>query len=91
MNDDDTAGVRQALIAAGQPEKALAAELYAAARRGDEEDPTWTTKQLQEEFEVLGYMAPFVAVRRKSDGARGSLEFTHSPRVYFGWSEHMGD
>ena len=76
--NDDTAGVRQALIAAGQPEKALAAD----------PDRKWTTAQLQEDFEVLGYMAPFVAVRRKSDGARGSLEFTHSPRIYFGWSEH---
>ena len=28
-------------------------------------------------------MAPFVAVRRKSDGAKGSMEFTHSPRFYF--------
>jgi hypothetical protein len=33
----------------------------------------------------MGYAAPFVVVRRRSDGQRGSLEFTHSPRVYFGW------
>jgi hypothetical protein len=33
----------------------------------------------------MGYAAPFVVVRRRSDGQRGSLEFSHQPRVYFGW------
>jgi hypothetical protein len=28
-----------------------------------------------------------VVVRRKKDGVKGSLEFTHSPLVYFGWKE----
>ena len=44
---------------------------------------TWTTQQLREEFEVQGFMAPFVRVRRKSDGVRGTLTFRHAPRVYF--------
>ena len=48
---------------------------------------TWDTKQLQEEFEVTGFQAPYVVVRRRSDGVKGSLEFTHNPRVYFGWRE----
>jgi hypothetical protein len=26
-----------------------------------------------------------VVVTRKSDGVKGSLEFRHSPRVYFNW------
>jgi len=46
---------------------------------------TWTTTELQREFEVIGFAAPFVVVRRKSDGAVGSLEFQHHPRVYFSW------
>jgi hypothetical protein len=29
----------------------------------------------------LGFAAPLVVVRRKSDGVRGSLEFQHSPSV----------
>jgi hypothetical protein len=49
---------------------------------------TWTTGQLLEEFDVLEFSAPYVVVSRKSDGQLGSLEFTHSPRVYFGWQEH---
>jgi hypothetical protein len=49
------------------------------------EGQTWTTAELQREFEIQGYLAPFVVVKRRSDGAVGALEFTHSPRVYFGW------
>lgn len=45
----------------------------------------WTTEELREDFDVLSFMAPFVVVRRKSDGIKGSLKFTHSPRVYFEW------
>ena len=43
----------------------------------------WDTKELQEDFEVLGFSAPFVVVIRKSDRVKGSLEFTHMPRKYF--------
>jgi hypothetical protein len=47
----------------------------------------WDTAQLQEDFTVEGFGAPFVVVRRKSDGKRGSLEFQHSPRFYWGFTE----
>lgn len=61
------------------------------------EGQTWDTEALQRDFSVLdaetafvqswltaiGFCAPYVAVRRKSDGVEGLLEFTHSPRVYF--------
>lgn len=45
----------------------------------------WSTQELGEDFQVLGFMAPYVVVRRKSDGVRGSLEFQHDPRLYFRW------
>lgn len=48
-------------------------------------EPTWDTSELQRDFEVLGFAAPLVVVRRRSDGVRGTLEFKHNPRVYFGW------
>lgn len=44
---------------------------------------TWNTAELQRDFTVVGFQAPFVLVTRKSDGVKGTLEFTHSPRVYF--------
>jgi hypothetical protein len=43
----------------------------------------WDSDQLSQEFEVMGFMAPYVVVRRKSDGRKGSLEFQHHPRFYF--------
>jgi hypothetical protein len=43
----------------------------------------WDTDQLSQEFEVLGFMAPYVVVRRKSDRRKGSLEFKQQPRFYF--------
>lgn len=49
--------------------------------------PHWTTDQLQEEFSVLGFMAPYIVVQRKSDGKTGTLQFKHSPRIYFNWQE----
>ena len=42
----------------------------------------WDTSELQQDFSVEGFLAPFVVVRRKSDGQRGSLLFQHSPRLY---------
>jgi hypothetical protein len=43
----------------------------------------WNTQELGEEFEVLGFAAPLVVVRRRADGVRGSLFFQHTPRFYF--------
>lgn len=43
----------------------------------------WTTQELGRDFDVLGFAAPLVVVRRKTDGVRGSLEFQHNPRFYF--------
>jgi hypothetical protein len=42
-----------------------------------------TTDEVREKFEVISFLAPFVMVKRKSDGAKGTLEFTHMPRFYF--------
>jgi hypothetical protein len=72
MSDDPTEGLRRAMLASGHPQRALA-----------EAKQRWTTDELREEFEVLGFMAPIVVVKRKSDGKKGSMEFVHNPRVYF--------
>lgn len=48
----------------------------------------WSTAELGEEFEVVGFMAPLVVVRRRSDGRKGSLEFQHNPRFYFNYHPH---
>ncbi len=69
---DETEDFRREMLESGQPQRDLA-----------EAKKRWDTDQLREEFEVIGFMAPFVAVVRKSDGKKGSLEFTHNPRFYF--------
>jgi hypothetical protein len=69
---DETEDIRRAMLATGQPHRDL-----------EKAEQRWDTDELRRDFEVLGFMAPFVVVRRKSDGAKGSLEFTHSPRFYF--------
>lgn len=46
----------------------------------------WDTTQLQNDFEVLGFAAPFVIVKQRSDGVRGSLMFQHNPRFYHSFS-----
>ncbi len=43
----------------------------------------WNTEELARDFEVLGFAAPFVVVRRKSDRLTGSLCFQHQPRLYY--------
>jgi hypothetical protein len=49
----------------------------------------WNLDELTEEFQVVGFMAPLVVVRRLADGKKGSLEFQHHPRFYFNWQEHQ--
>jgi hypothetical protein len=44
----------------------------------------WDTQQIAQDFEVIGFLAPLVVVRRKADGMKGSLELQHGPpRLYF--------
>ena len=57
---------------------------YLEAKHGQ----VWTRQQLSDDFEVLGFAAPLVVVRRKSDGQKGSLMFQASPRFYFGFEPH---
>ena len=66
------------------------AELNPGVERGELErrhGQVWNSGELASSFVIIGFMAPYVVVRRKTDGAVGSLEFQHEPRFYFGWKE----
>ncbi len=76
---DPTEGVRREMVA--QINAVEGSREYLQQRYGE----VWDTSQLQEQFEVLGFMAPLVGVRRRSDGVRGSVMFQASPRFYFGF------
>ena len=43
----------------------------------------WNTEELQQDYQVLCFAAPYIVVRRNSDGLKGSLMFQHDPRFYF--------
>ncbi|PQO27680.1 hypothetical protein C5Y96_18925 [Blastopirellula marina] len=54
---------------------------YVAAKHGE----VWNTSELQRDFEVLGFLAPYCVVRRRSDGVKGNIMFQHNPRLYYGF------
>ena len=43
----------------------------------------WTTEEMEQDFEVIGFSHGYCAVKRKSDGVKGSLDFGGRPRKYF--------
>ena len=73
---DPTEDIRRAMVAEINAEPGSREALEA------EYGQVWNTQQVQEEFEVLGFMSPFVSAQRR-DGVRGTLMFQHSPRLYF--------
>ena len=79
---DETEDIRKLMIA--QINAAPGSREYLEAQHGQ----VWDTGQLSEDFEVLGFMAPVVVVRRRCDGIKGSLMFQHSPRFYFGFEAY---
>jgi hypothetical protein len=47
----------------------------------------WSASELANEFAVVGFAAPFVVVKRKTDNQLGSLLFQHHPRYYFAFQK----
>ncbi len=81
--DDDTEGVRRERLAAINCAVQSDDQEVERKRFEAQHGQVWDTAQLSQDFDVLGFVAPYVVVRRKSDGRKGSLEFQHSPRFYF--------
>jgi hypothetical protein len=85
---DETEGVRRLLVGVinstlSENEQTRLDELvgnYGA-------DNVWDTQGVQRDFEIIGFMAPFVVARRKADNVKGSLTFCHDPRFYFDFRE----
>jgi hypothetical protein len=74
---DDTEPIRRARLAEINADPGSREALEATYGQ------VWDTRQLADDFEVIGFMAPFVVVRRRTDGVKGSVEFQHFPRLYF--------
>ena len=76
-NSDQSESVRKTMIDIGLPEEALKQCQQSGGKVYAGRD------ELLVDFEIIGFLAPFVCVIRKSDGVKGSLMFTHMPRFYF--------
>ena len=50
----------------------------------------WDTDEMTTDFEAIGFMSPFVVVKRRSDGQKGSLEFQARPRFYYAFTPDNG-
>jgi hypothetical protein len=79
---DPTEDIRKQMVAEINAEPG--SREYLQAKHGR----VWTTSELSDDFEVIGFAAPLAVVRRKSDGQKGSLYFQHHPRFYFGFEPH---
>lgn len=77
---DPTESTRRALVA--QTNANAAARKDLEERHGD----VFDSDEIREQFDVVGFAAPFMVVVRKADNARGSLMFQHSPRFYWGFT-----
>lgn len=77
---DKTENIRRAQQALLNAEAAAAEDPRAelSARYGQ----LWDTSELMAEFHVTGFMAPYVGVIRKVDGVKGTMLFSHRPRLY---------
>lgn len=47
----------------------------------------YDTHDLDELYEITGFMAPFIVVRRRSDNTKGTMIFQDQPRYYFSFKE----
>ena len=84
---DVTAGPRRIAVAVLNAEIESDDPTRERARLESKHGTVYDSKELQAEYEVVGFLAPFVEVVRKCDGARGTLGFQHHPRFYFNFVE----
>jgi hypothetical protein len=79
MMIDETEAIRREMVATINADPGSRPDLE--AKHGQ----VWDTSEMRNDFEVLGFMAPIVVVRRRSDGLRGTLMFQNDPRFYYGF------
>ena len=46
-----------------------------------------TTQEATDKYEFIGFMAPYVMVKDRVTGKKGTMQFDHRPRYYFGFVE----
>ena len=86
--NDPTESFRRAEVARINTAVESSDEDSERVRLEEKHGQVWDTKELQQDFEVHGFGAPYIDVTRTEDGAKGSLEFQHAPRFYYGFRSH---
>ena len=74
---DKTEGIRRVMVSAINSvagERELLEKKYGQV---------WDTQEVQKDFEVIGFLAPFIGVKERATGKEGTMLFQHSPRYYF--------
>lgn len=56
----------------------------------EEHRKVWSTDEVQQEFEIVGFQSYLAYGIRKSDGKKVVLDFSHSPRFYWILREETG-
>jgi len=74
---DQTEGIRRVLVAE------INSKLSERETLEKEYGQVWDTQEVQRDFEIIGFMAPFVVAIRRSDKVKGVLTFQDRPRFYF--------
>ena len=82
MSIDPTENIRKQMLV--EINAAPGSREYLEAKHGQ----VWSTDELSEDSDVIGFMAPIIVVVRKSDRQKGSLCFQHNPRFYYGFEPH---
>ncbi len=85
---DETKGIRREMVAEINGQVESNSKETERARLESIYGQVWDTEELARDFDVKGFMAPFVVVTRNADGVKGSLEFQHYPRFYFNFAEY---
>ena len=88
MSYDPTESIRRSEVARINTEVESSDKDAERVRLEAKYGQVWDTKQLQKDFVVSSFAAPYVVVIRNTDGVIGSLEFQHSPRYYFNFTEN---
>ena len=76
---DSTESIRREMVAEINSEPGSRESLE------EQHGQVWTTSELQKDFEVLSFAAPFCVVKRREDDVRGTVTFRHDPRFFFGF------
>ena len=78
--DDPTEDFRRAEVARINTAVESSDELTERIRLEEKHGQVWDTEELQQDFGAI-----YIYVTRKLDNAKGSLEFQHAPRFYYGF------